>query len=198
MELLVALAITSVVMAAIFLMYRVQTRSHRDQQLIVQMQQNMRAAMYLLEREIRMVGYSAASPPAQAGFVENFVHLGGPHDGSGAATDSSNIAFTIDNDDSGAIEDATSLEIIAYRHDAANNVLERWDAVSGDWQVAAEQVTNLVFRYFRGDGSEIVAPTAWDMPEIESIEVDISVNAEAKELREMEFTNRIKCRNMGL
>lgn len=199
MELLVALAITSVVMTAIFLMYRVQTRSHRDQQVVVQMQQNMRAAMYLLEREIRMAGYSAANPPAQAGFVENFAAFGEPAGAGFPKTDEDEIAFTVDNDDDGVLTAANSMELIAYRLDAANNELQRWDAASDSWQVAAEQVTNLEFSYIDGNGDPIPFPiTAADMTEIESIEVDISITADGQELREMEFTNRIKCRNMGL
>ena len=51
-ELLVAMVIASIVMAAIYSVYRSQTQTYRTQQLVVQMQQNMRAALYLLESEI--------------------------------------------------------------------------------------------------------------------------------------------------
>ena len=197
-ELLVAMVVASLVMAAIYTAYRSQAQAHRTQQLVVQMQQNMRAALYLLEREIRMAGYSITDPPAPAGFVQNFLSLGSPHDGSGAATDANNIAFTVDSNDSGTIDAAAAnagFEIIAYRLNAANNTLERWDGSSGNWQVAADQITNLTFTYHREDDSPIPFPIqAVDLPDIRSVEVAITATSRD---RNMNLTNKIKCRNMG-
>jgi type IV pilus assembly protein PilW len=195
MEIMIALVIASIVMAAIYSVYRAQTRQHRIQQMAVEVQQNMRAAMYLLEREIRMAGYSPSGPSAAAGFKADFSALGPPHDGSGAATDANNIAFTVDNDADGAISGATSFEIIAYRLDAANNELERWDAVSGAWQVAAEHITALSFSYHRADESQMLPPlSATDLADIRSVEVAIQATAGD---RAMNMTDKIKCRNMG-
>jgi hypothetical protein len=81
--------------------------------------------------QIRMAGYSATDPASNGGFVQNFGSFGSPHDTSGATNDANNIAFTVDNDDSGAIETTTNFELIAYRRDGGSNTLERWDAVSG-------------------------------------------------------------------
>ena len=200
-ELLVAMAIASIVMAAIYSVYRVQTKQYRTQQMVVQMQQNMRAAMYLLEREIRMAGYSAADPRAPAGFLLDFESLGFPHDESGATIDATNVAFTTDNGpsslglgDNGTI-DSSSFEIIAFRHDGANNRIQRYDAASGDWQVAAEQITALSFTYYRADGTPLTFPIeAGDLPDIRSVEVALEATAGD---RTMNLTNRIKCRNMG-
>jgi len=58
LEILIAMVVASIVMAAIYSVYRSQTQTHRTQQLVVQMQQNMRAALYLMESDIRMAGYS--------------------------------------------------------------------------------------------------------------------------------------------
>lgn len=197
-ELLVAMVVASIIMAAIYTAYRSQAEAHRTQQLVVQMQQNMRASMYLLEREIRMAGYSMTNPPASAGFVQNFTSLGTPHDGSGAATDANNIAFTVDSNDSGAIDAAAAnagFEIIAYRLNAANNTLERWDGSNGNWQVAADQITNLTFTYHREDDSQIPFPIqATDLQDIRSVEVAITATSRD---RNMNLTNKIKCRNMG-
>ena len=194
-ELLITMLVSSVVMAAIYSVYQSQTKSHRTQQFVVEMQQNMRAAMFLLEREIRMAGYSAADPASNGGFVLNFNSFGPPHSGSGAVNDANNIAFTVDNDDSGAIETATTFELIAYRRDAGNNTLERWDAVSGQWQVAAEKITNLTFSYHGADGSQMAFPlTAGDLPNIRSVELAIAATSGD---RTMNLTNKIKCRNMG-
>ncbi|MDJ0985174.1 MAG: prepilin-type N-terminal cleavage/methylation domain-containing protein [Desulfobacterales bacterium] len=197
-ELLIAMVVASIVLGSIYAAYRSQTQAHRTQQLVVQMQQNMRAALYLLEREIMMAGYSITDPPAPAGFVQNFASLGSPHDGSGAASDANNIAFTMDSDDSGTIDAAAAIagfEIIAYRLNAANSTLERWDGSSGAWQVAAEQITSLAFTYHREDDSQIPFPlTAADLPDIRSIEVALTATSRD---RNMNLTHKIKCRNMG-
>ena len=197
-ELLVAMAASSILMAGIYSFYFAQTKSNRTQQSVVQMQQNMRAGMYLLEREIRMAGYSATNPSAIAGFVQNFATFGGSHAGSGATTDANNVAFTVDSDDSGAIDTGAPIaafELIAFRHNAVNDTLQRWDGSSGQWQVAAEQISSLSFTYYREDDSQIPFPlNALDMADIRSIEVAIEATSED---RTMNHTNKIKCRNMG-
>ena len=56
-ELCVAVAISGIVLAAIYSAYRTQLGSYVTQQTIVDMQQNARAGMYLMQREIRLAGY---------------------------------------------------------------------------------------------------------------------------------------------
>ncbi len=56
-EMLVAMAVGSIVMVSIYTAYVNHQRSHVTQQLVVDMQQNARAALSLMKREIRMAGY---------------------------------------------------------------------------------------------------------------------------------------------
>ncbi len=56
-ELMVAMAIASVLMAGIYTFYHNQLKTHITQQEMVDMQQDARAAMYMMTREIRMAGY---------------------------------------------------------------------------------------------------------------------------------------------
>ena len=58
-ELLAALAVASIVMVGIYTMYFTQTKSHVTQQAVVDMQQGIRLALFLMEKEIRMAGYDA-------------------------------------------------------------------------------------------------------------------------------------------
>ena len=60
-EMLIAMAASLVVMAGIYSAYQSHQRSHVTQQLVVDMQQNARAAMSLMKREIRMMGYDPAA-----------------------------------------------------------------------------------------------------------------------------------------
>ena len=55
-EMMVAMAIASIVMAGIYTFYRSQLRSHVTQQALVDMQQDARVAMYMMTREIRLAG----------------------------------------------------------------------------------------------------------------------------------------------
>ena len=56
-ELLVAMAISSIVLASVAAAYRTQIRTHATQRMVVDMQQNIRGAMYIMQREIRMAGH---------------------------------------------------------------------------------------------------------------------------------------------
>jgi len=56
-ELLVAMAITIVVMAAIFMTFKSQQDSYVVQDQVTRMQQNLRGAMYVMTRDIQMAGF---------------------------------------------------------------------------------------------------------------------------------------------
>jgi len=76
-ELLVAMAITGVVMAAVFKIYTTQQDSYVLQEQVAEMQQNGRTAKYVMTREIRMVGYDPTGL-AGAGFISagaNLIHF---------------------------------------------------------------------------------------------------------------------------
>lgn len=56
-ELMIAMAISGIVMACIYAAYEMQVKSQITNQALVDMQQEMRAAMFLMERDLRMAGY---------------------------------------------------------------------------------------------------------------------------------------------
>ena len=60
-ELLIAMAIASVVTAAIYSVFVSQQKSYTVQEEVVEMQQNLRAGMDMMVREIRMAGYDPES-----------------------------------------------------------------------------------------------------------------------------------------
>lgn len=122
-ELLVAMAITGVVMAAVFKIYTTQQDSYVLQEQVAEMQQSGRTAKYVMTREIRMAGYD---PTGLAG--AGFVSAGGTI-----------IHFTMDiTDEDGTItvpgDDITyslSANKELMRNDGANNqaVVENVEAV---------------------------------------------------------------------
>ena len=74
-ELLVALAVSSILMSLMYQVYRSQLKSHTTQQEFVEMQQNLRATLYLMERGIRMAGHGpnggVADPAITVAQVDN-------------------------------------------------------------------------------------------------------------------------------
>ncbi|OPX36370.1 MAG: hypothetical protein B1H12_07155 [Desulfobacteraceae bacterium 4484_190.2] len=63
-ELLIAMAIAGIVMAGVYTAYSSQQRSYIAQEQVTAVQQNLRVAMYFMEREIRMAG---CDPKGNAG-----------------------------------------------------------------------------------------------------------------------------------
>ena len=126
-ELLVAMAITGVVMAAVFKVYTTQQDSYLIQEQIAEMQQNGRTAKYVMTREIRMAGYDpmAAVPPF--GFVS-------------AYGDSTNFTMDIVGED-GAV--TVPGDNITYA--VSDGKLER-DEGSGN-QVVVENIEAVGFAY---------------------------------------------------
>lgn len=61
-ELMVGLAVTSILLAGIYTTYNIQQRSYKTQTMIVSVQQNIRGALVVMEDEIRMAGYDKSVP----------------------------------------------------------------------------------------------------------------------------------------
>jgi len=61
-EVMVALAVTSILMAGIYTTYNIQQRSYKTQTMIVSVQQNLRGSLIVMEDEIRMAGYDKNVP----------------------------------------------------------------------------------------------------------------------------------------
>lgn len=92
-ELMVALALTSIIMAGIMAAYVSQLKAHVTQQTIVEMQQNLRSAMQHMEKEIRMAGYDDPNKTSVAGLTTVLANTFG---------------FTMDlNDDGDLVDPAT-------------------------------------------------------------------------------------------
>jgi type IV pilus assembly protein PilW len=68
-ELMIGMAISLIVMAGIYYAYESQQKSHDIQIQVAAMQQNLRAAMFYMEREIRMAGCDPTSKAAPAAAI---------------------------------------------------------------------------------------------------------------------------------
>lgn len=144
-ELMIAMAISGIVLAGIYTTYQAQQESYIVQEQASAMQQNIRAAMYHLERDIRMAGYDPENNSG-AGFVSSLPF----HGAEGATTDANNIAFTVDDDESGSIDDDND-ELRAYRLN--NNTIQVFRTGAVPWWGVAENIDVLNFVYLDRDGA---------------------------------------------
>jgi type IV pilus assembly protein PilW len=121
-ELMIAMVVSGIVMAAIYAAYEMQVRSQITNQALVDMQQEMRAAMLIMERDLRMAGYD---PTENAGAEITEIRanrMAFTMDVAGGNTDG------IDNDNDGVVDEADEAgfsdgdlddgnEVIRYVHE---------------------------------------------------------------------------------
>ncbi|MCP3953416.1 MAG: prepilin-type N-terminal cleavage/methylation domain-containing protein [Desulfobacterales bacterium] len=186
-ELMMAMTIMMLVMSAIMTTFRSQTRSWVAGQEIANMQQNLRAGMYYLERSIRMAGYD----PQYAkifGFESN---LPWPHDDKGATTNSTGIAFTVDLDGMADL-DTNSNEQVAYRHNPINNELEILDIDNGGiWTAVAENISAIAFNYLDANNNVTTI-----LNDIRAVQITLTAQSDrASVTSTRSITSRVRCRN---
>ncbi len=170
-ELLVAMAISGIVMAGVYSVYYSQQKSYMAQEQIAVMQQNLRAAMLFMEREIRMAGC----------------------DPTGKAVDftvwdisSSSFHFTLDIEKTGGAYGQISGGNEDITYVLSGTELRR------NGNLIAENINSLNFVYLDGDNNVTASASA-----VRSVEITLEVATEDN-ARTRSFTTNIKCRNMGL
>ncbi|MCP5004602.1 MAG: prepilin-type N-terminal cleavage/methylation domain-containing protein [Planctomycetes bacterium] len=145
-ELMVGSVISLIVLGIAFSMFNVQRKVFSVQEQRSEMQQNVRAAMDMMVREIRMAGYD----PQNTGFVEIAA-------GTSTAT---SLQVSADLDGSGGI---VGSETITYSYDALNDQIDR--DIGGGFQPFVENIASMNFSYF--DASDFVTATAADIRKIQ-------------------------------
>jgi type IV pilus assembly protein PilW len=174
-EVLIAMACSSIVVAALYQMFHSQQKSYLQQDDIAEMQQNLRAGLYLMTKDIRTAGFDPTGL-ANAGFVTDFEAPNEIFDPDvNYAVDTNVIAFTIDDDGDGNIQ-ANDNEQIAYRLN--NNNLERYSASRASWEPIANNVDALNFVYLDSDGNVTVITD-----NIHSVEVTMLVRSNDKDIK---------------
>jgi type IV pilus assembly protein PilW len=201
-ELLVAMALTTIVMGGVYSAYKSQQDSYVVQDQVAEMQQNLRAAMYTMARDLRMVGYNPTNKPNLFGLVTDLP--ASDHDPT-ATTSATNIAFTIDDDGNGNIDINTSeqaayrlilpwddngngvidnaSEAAAYRLNSGN--LQRYTAAAGggSWQTVAENIEAFNVVYLDRSvpptdiTTDVVTSPATAIPNVRAIQITLVARA---------------------
>ena len=208
-DILIGLAMASVLMVALVSLFTSMGRSYTTQNVAADVQQVARGGVELMIQEIRMAGLNPTGTAA-AGIVDDFDTDSGfhaDHDGRIAPTDANNLAFTMDvdmdgridhcTDDSGpcsAEDDNVDNELIAYRIN--NGALEKYMGAGADWvDVTESNVSNLQFTYYDETGAPTTA-----REEIRIVEISMTVQLPAGSAGTVSrtYSTRVRCRNIGL
>lgn len=165
-ELMIALALGLVVLGAMYGVFTLQNRELGNQEQVVDIQQNARAAIDVIGRDIRMAGFNPQRTTGTFGF-----QLSASED---RATNLGSVAFTCDEDGDGTL-DANDKEQIAFR--VSGGVLERYSiAADGtkSWQPIVEGIEALNFTYTLVDGTVVANPTSAQVPSIAQVQIQVT------------------------
>lgn len=151
-ELMVAMGIGMVVLAAVTTTFMTQAKFYNAQEQINEMQQNARAALDIITRELKMAGYRPNS---------------GTFDG--VTYSASQLMIQADLDSSGTISNSsTANEQITYAYDSTNNQITR-KMGTGTAEVLADNITAFAFSYYDGNGASTTVSA-----NIRQVRVDIT------------------------
>ena len=211
-ELLIAMAITGIVAGAIFTAFLSQQKSYLIQDQVAEMQQNLRAGMDLMVKEIRMAGYdpygdSDAGITAAAEKIFTFT-LVADDDG-------------YDNDSDNTTDEIGELKTIQYDlydaySDGDNDIGRK---VGAKKRAAAENIEEIEFYYTLEDATKTLTPA--DPNNIRNVQIAILARSEHEDskfsntktyttpsganwgpyddgFRRRLLSTTVKCRNMGL
>jgi len=139
-ELMVSIAIGLVVLASVATTFTSQTRAYSAQEQINQMEQNLRGALDIMTREIKMAGYRP-----NGGTVTGVVIYS-----------SSSLTIQADIDGNGTLLASgsgsdTANEQIAYVYDSVNKKITR-QVGSGTATTLAENISAFTFTYYQSSG----------------------------------------------
>lgn len=173
-ELLVAMVLAGVAMAAIYAAYVTQQRAYKTTQDVTAIQQNLRAGMYFLEKDLRMAGYD----PEESG--DFGFDVMGPQA----------FRYYWDADEDG-VKDPD--EYVAYKFESPEPTLER-DRGDGSFNDIASDISNVTFYYYTSDSSPS-GVTAINAADIRSVLVYMTAERGG---HSRTMSSRIWCRNTGL
>jgi len=179
-EIMVAIAIMSILSIAMMKTYTGFTRVYTTQEVAAGVQQDLRAALNIMTQDIRMAGFDPTDS-------DNF--------GVEVAT-ATNIRITSDTDMNGVV-DESNFERITYNFNAGTNQLQQilYETTGSEsTQPVVDNVTNVAFTYL--DVNNAVTATLADIRTV-TISMTIQELAGRGGLVTRTLSTRVQCRNLG-
>ena len=150
-EVVIGLAISLILMGVAVSIFNVQRKSYIMQEQVTEMQQNVRAAMDMMVREIRMAGYD----PTASGFF-------------GIGTNTTTLLQILADLDGNGTSTGTNEDITYYYYNANDATYPREikrNTGGGGFQPLAENIDGCNFLYYDGNG--IATTTASSIRQIQ-------------------------------
>ena len=175
-ELLVAMVIAGVVTAGLYSAYLSQQKAHDMTQEVTTIQQNIRAAMYYMEREIRMAGYDPTGAK-----LATFTDISSPN----------SISFTKNMNGNNQIDTGTEEEVQFQLNGTDLQMKLGYSDTGSNWHTLAEDITALTFTPKNASGAAAASGN-----DVRSVDVTIRATGPGGHSRQL--TTTLLCRNMGL
>lgn len=180
-ELIIAMLLTGIISIGIFSAYKAQQRTYTVQDEVTEMQQRVRAGLYLMIQEVRMAGYDpehadvagitdAASDKLEFTFVA---------DDDGVDNDNADG----DNDSSTGADENNEIKTITYDvydayTDGTDDLGRLVGTVASSKRALIENIEELEFYYTLEDGTQTTTPTAAQFEKIRTVQINILVRAD--------------------
>ena len=219
-EILVALALAGIVSAAVYNVYISQNKSYAVQDRVAEMQQNLRAANYMMRREIMMAGYNPLGAAGVGIVSASATQLQFTMDITGGEADG------LDNDQDGLVDEEGESDGDADDPNENIDYQLVGSELKRNGQVLAENIDALNFVYLDAGGDDL-GVNPGDITEIRSIQLSLvaradfgdpdytnnnpyknqqgddlvlymSTNPPNDNFRRRLLTSHIRCRNLGL
>ncbi len=177
LELMVTLFISSIIMVAAYSSFHSQQQSFISQDQVTEIQENIRAGLDMMMREIRMAGYdpsdsvNAGIVIATAGQLSFTQDLNGDGDLSDS-NESVTYGFSAadDADGNGIVDDINGDGVV-------NDIASLGRNTGGGFQAIADNFQAIEFNYILSDGSSTTSPTTSQLNLIRSIQVSLLVRS---------------------
>jgi type IV pilus assembly protein PilW len=188
-EILVAMVIAAIVMTSVYSVYYSQQRSYIIQEEVAAMHQNLRAAMSIMEREIRMAGCNPTGNASNVGFLDNQANRiqftedvrgkdpGDPPDGDTGDPDEDISYYLTDADGDGEVDDL---------------VRDTGGTEADIEKVIAENIASIFFSYLDANGNPTVA-----LDNIRFVRIVVTATNNHRSKTET-LQTRIHARNIGI
>mgnify|MGYP001823302838 FL=1 len=191
-EMVMVLAISTIVLAAMYSVFTIANKNFTTQNAAANVQQNLRSAIGLMARDIRVAGLD---PTGSDNFGITYASQ-------------TKIRFTMDSIDSGSgdfngIVDEANFEEITYGFQGNQVMQTLYETVTSSTADAAALISNIIevkFKYYDSANNDLGDPVPAD--QLENIRnVEILVTHEEPAGREgmvsRTLTRRVECRNLA-
>lgn len=208
-ELMITMVMAGIIVAALYAAYNVQNKSYLNQGQVVEMQQNLRAAMEFMSKEIRMAGYDltgsagaeiSTATVSRFSFTADLDDNGELDDGGSppVADDNEKITFCLTvtgaDDTDGGVGSADGCDDDGLFNGVVNtgevnstSIRRNLDNLTGSGGTAiADDIIALEFFYILTDGTGTTSPASGDLDKIQTVKISILTSSR---LRDPKYTD---------